>query len=294
VIGIQAASEGNPLFAEHSYLYMSESESMLGGAHHATSYTEEDVELAESVRGLIGRRIQRLSEPAQRMLISAAIIGRDFDISLLEAFGELSGHELRDALDEAKRGHFLVAAMKETYRFAHDLVRQRVLAQLPLPRLQAYHLAVADTLERVYAKSAGDHASEIGYHLYQAGTAADPYRTATFLEQAAINALLVGAFEEVLRLVDAALQLLPAEKMSERAQGLATRAHALAGLGKVDDAKSAWRAAIQRYEELGDAKAASALHRHVARLESNGAHDSNGAAPVDQAAASERELSPSS
>ncbi|HET9782746.1 MAG TPA: ATPase, T2SS/T4P/T4SS family, partial [Candidatus Dormibacteraeota bacterium] len=118
LVGIQAASEGNPLFVEHSFLYMSESESMLGGAHSAASYTEEDLELAQSVRGLIGRRIQRLSEPAQRMLVAAAVIGRDFDVSLLESFGELSGHELREALDEATRGHFLVAAMKETYRFA--------------------------------------------------------------------------------------------------------------------------------------------------------------------------------
>src|SRR6266571_6496696 len=150
-----------------------------------TSFTEEDLELAQSVRGLISRRIERLSEPAQRMLVAAAVIGRDFDVALLEAFGELSGHELRDALDEATRGHFVVAAVGATYRFAHDLVRQRVLAALPLPRLQAYHLAVANTLERVYGKVAQDHAREIGYHLYQAGTAADGARTAAYLTDAA-------------------------------------------------------------------------------------------------------------
>src|SRR5437762_13354367 len=163
---------------------MAESESMLGTGHAQGSYTEEDLELAQSVRGLIGRRIQRLSEPAQRMLVAAGIVGRDFDVPLLEAFGELSGHELRDALEEATRGHFLVPAARETYRFAHDIVRQRGLAALPLPRLQAYHLAVADTLERVYGKAAHDHAAEIGYHLYQAGSAADSQRTANFLAQA--------------------------------------------------------------------------------------------------------------
>src|SRR5262249_44566274 len=192
------ATEGNALFVEHSVLYMAESESILGGAPHAQpSYTEEDLELAQSVRGLIGRRIERLSEPAQRMLIAAAVIGRDFDVPLLEAFGELAGHELHDALEEATRGHFTVAAGKDSYRFSHDLVRQRVLAAMPLPRLQAYHLAVADTLERIYGKTANDHAAEIGYHLYQAGTAADGARTARFLAQAATNALAVGAFEDV-------------------------------------------------------------------------------------------------
>jgi predicted ATPase len=282
LIGIQAATEGNPLFVEQSYHYMAQSESMLGGgARSQASYTEEDLELAQSVRGLIGRRIQRLSEPAQRMLVAAGVIERDFDISLLEAFGELGGHELRDALDEATRGHFLVAAGKDTYRFTHDLVRQRVLAALPLPRLQAYHLAVADTLERVYGRSAPEHAAEIGYHMYQAGTAADAFRTATFLGQAAKNALEVGAFEEVLRLADSTVQLLPGDKIRERADALTARAQALWGLGRIDDAKAAWRGAIERYEELGDDKTASSLHHRVARLQSRGEPpETNGSGPA--------------
>ncbi len=167
-----------------------------------------------------------------------------------------------------------------------------MLAALPLPRLQAYHLAVADTLERVYAKSTEEHANEIAYHLYQAGTAADAYRTAAFLGQAAKNALTVGAFEEVLRLVDSALQLMPADKTRERAEALASRAQALWGLGKIDDAKSAWKGAIQRYEELGDGKAAVALHHRIAHLESRGeANETNGAGPAEVATPAEVEVS---
>jgi class 3 adenylate cyclase len=291
LLGIQAATEGNPLFVEHSLLYLAESESMLGGAARAqASYTEEDLELAQSVRGLIGRRIQRLSEPAQRMLVAAGVIGRDFDAPLLEAFGELAGHELRDALDEATRGHFLVAAGRDTYRFAHELVRQRVLAALPLPRLQAYHLAVADTLERLHGKAATEHAAEIGYHLYQAGTAADSARTAGYLAHAATDALAVGAFEEVLRLVDSTLQLLPADRTRERGEALANRATALWGLGRLEDAKSAWRGAVQRYEELGDGKAATAMHRRIAHLEAHTrAHETNGAGPTEVAPPAEAE-----
>ncbi|HVH64319.1 MAG TPA: ATPase, T2SS/T4P/T4SS family [Candidatus Dormibacteraeota bacterium] len=285
LIGIQAATEGNPLFVEHSLFYLSESESMLGGAGHQASFTEEDLELAQSVRGLIGRRIQRLSEPAQRMLVAAAIIGRDFEVSLLEAFGELAGHELRDALDEATRGHFISALGHDRYRFAHDLVRQRVLAGLALPRMQAYHLAVADTLERVYGKLAEQRAAEIAHHLYQAGTAANPGRTASFLLHAARQALAVGAFDDVLRLIDSALQLLPAEQTKERADALSTRAHALWGLGRLEDAKATWRGAIERFEDLGDTKAAAALHRRIAHLENRGEPtDHNGAGPVEATA----------
>ncbi len=279
MIGIQAATEGNPLFVEHSFLYLSESETMLGGgARSQASFTEEDLELAQSVRGLIGRRIQRLSEPAQRMLVAAAVIGRDFDVALLEAFGELAGHELRDALDEATRGHFLVSLGGDRYRFAHDIVRQRVLASLPLPRMQAYHLAVADTLERVHGKVASQHAAEIAYHLYQAGTAADGARTAQHLEQAARNSLAVGAFEDVMRSVDAMLQLLPPDSKRERADALSIRGNALWGLARIEDAKAAWRAAIVRLEELGDTRAAHVLHRRIAHLQGPAADGGNGSA----------------
>jgi len=268
LLGIQAATEGNPLFVEHSFLYMATSDNLLGGSSRVqASFTEEDLELAQSVRGLIGRRLERLSEPAQRMLVAAAVIGRDFDIALLEAFGELSGHELREALDEATRGHFLTMAAPDRYRFAHDLVRQRVLAVLPLPRLQAYHLAVADTLERVYGKSANERAGEIGYHLYQAGTAADAVRTSGYLSQAAKNALAVGAFEEVLRLVETALMLLPGDRIRERAQALTMRGQAFWGLGRIDDAQAAMRGAAQRHEELGDAKSAAAIGERLQAMQ---------------------------
>ncbi len=288
LIGIQAATEGNPLFVEHSFLYLAESDRMLGGAGAQASFTEEDLELAQSVRGLIGRRLHRLSEPAQRMLVAAAVIGRDFEVSLLEAFGELSGHELREALEEATRGHFIVATGTDRYRFSHELVRQRVLSALPLPRIQAYHLAVADTLERVYGKAASHHAAEIAHHLYQAGTAADPSRTAKFVDEASRNALAVGAFEEALGLADSALQLLPSGRIRERAEALSTRATALWGMGKPDDARSAWNAAVERLEEAGDAKGVAAIHRQIARLDTRHQHaDHNGAGPAEESAAAE-------
>jgi predicted ATPase len=268
MVAIQAATEGNPLFVEHSYLHLAESEGLLGGgARVQTSYTEEDLELAQSVRGLIGRRLERLSEPANRVLVAAAVIGRDFDVKLMEAFGELSGRELRDAIDEAMAGHFLAAAGPDRYRFAHELVRQRVIASLTLPRRQAYHLAIADTLERVFGKADATHSAEIGYHLYQAGTAADATRTGHHLLLATKRAVVIGAFEEVLRLAETTLLLLPADEARERAQVLVARGQALWGLGRLDQARGAWASAIERFEELGDHEALKDLRSRLERLE---------------------------
>jgi hypothetical protein len=138
-----------------------------------------------------------------------------------------------------------------------------VLAGMQLPRQQAYHLAVADTLERIYGKSVKDRAGEIAYHLYQAGTAANPVRTSSFLAQAARNALAVAAFEEGLQLIESELLLLPGDKIRDRADALAMRGEALTGVGRRDDARTAWSAAAQRYDELGDKKAAADVRRRL-------------------------------
>jgi len=108
-----------------------------------------------------------------------------------------------------------------------------------------------------------EHAAEIAYHLYQAGTSAAAVRSSSFLALAARNAVAVGAFEEVLRDVDSELLLLPADKTRERAEALAMRAEALFGVGRMDDATAAWTAALQRFEEIGDRKAAAAVRARL-------------------------------
>jgi ATP/maltotriose-dependent transcriptional regulator MalT len=132
---------------------------------------------------------------------------------------------------------------------------------------------VADTLERVYGKSANERAGEIGYHLYQAGTAADPVRTSTYLAQAAKNALAVGAFEEGLRLIDSTLLLLPGDRIRERAEALSMRGQAFWGLGRIEEAKAAMKGASQRYEEQGDAKAASAMRERLESIDAKPVED---------------------
>src|SRR4029077_589436 len=107
------------------------------------------------------------------------------------------------------------------------------------------------------------------YHLYQAGTAADPVRTSAYLAQAARNALAVGAFEEALRRIESPSMLLPGDRTRKRAEALAMRGQAFWGLGRIDEAKAALKGAAQRYEELGDAKSAASIHVRLERSAAN-------------------------
>jgi tetratricopeptide (TPR) repeat protein len=95
-------------------------------------------------------------------------------------------------------------------------------------------------------------------------------KTSGFLAQAARNALAIGAFEEVLRLVERALQLLPGDKIRERAEALALRGQSYWALSRNNDAKAAWTGALGRYDELGDAKSAAVIHAQLHEIGADG------------------------
>jgi hypothetical protein len=88
-------------------------------------------------------------------------------------------------------------------------------------------------------------------------------RASTYMAQAARNALAVGAYEDVLRVVENELMLLPADRTKERAAALAMRGDAYSGLGRAEDARSAWGVAAQRFEDAGDKRSASSIRSRL-------------------------------
>ena len=57
--------------------------------------------------------------------------------------------------------------------------------------------------------------------------------------------------------------LLPADKTKDRAAALAVRGDAFAGLGRRDEARSAWGVAAQRFEDSGDKRSAAAIRSRL-------------------------------
>ena len=71
-----------------------------------------DAGLSAGIKEVIGRRLSRLSEACNSALGIAAVIGREFDVAVLEAVADLSDDELLDALEEAVRAQ-LVSESRE-------------------------------------------------------------------------------------------------------------------------------------------------------------------------------------
>src|SRR5205823_4205751 len=77
---VAAETEGNPFFiAEVMRLFAAE-----GRLEPAPTADSWRLRVPESIREVIGRRLDRLSPECNALLSCAAVIGRDFDLPLLE------------------------------------------------------------------------------------------------------------------------------------------------------------------------------------------------------------------
>ena len=191
-------TEGVPLFVEEVYRHLAEERRLTDAAGSWLPEAEiGEIEVPETVRLVLGRRIDRIGEPAQRIMTTAACIGRTFTFEFLAALAEESEDDLLDALDEAERVRLVVAEHRREPRFvfAHEQIRQTFLSRLSFVRRQRLHGRVADTMERVYAGHLEERVSDLAYHLIQAGARE---RAATYLHQAGSSAAARLATPEAL------------------------------------------------------------------------------------------------
>jgi tetratricopeptide (TPR) repeat protein len=197
---------------------------------------------------VLGRRIDRIGETAQRILTTAACIGRTFTFEFLTALAGETEDDLLDALDEAERARLLVAreGRQPCFVFAHEQIRQTLLGRMSFVRRQRLHRRVADTLERVHAGHLGEHVSDLAYHLVQAG---DRKRAAEYLHQAGTSAAVRLATPEALAFFARAAEL--AGPGPVRRAALRTRGELLLGLFRGREATADLELAMREAAEQG-------------------------------------------
>ena len=135
-----------------------------------------EVGVPNTVRLVLGQRLERLGEEAQEVLTTAAAIGQGFRFGLLQSLlGQRDLDTLLAALERAEQMGLIVSradGQEASFAFAHDLVRQTLLGNISLPRRQLLHLRVAEALETAHPEAMSEHAVAIAHHLGQAGSLA--------------------------------------------------------------------------------------------------------------------------
>jgi tetratricopeptide (TPR) repeat protein len=256
-------TEGNPFFIDEVFRHLVEDGKLFdaNGAFRSDLQVDE-LDVPESIRLVVGRRLERLGHDAQRALAAGAVVGRGFPFSMLEEISDLGPGRLLDIVEEAEAARVIVPELLDGevhYSFAHELIRQTLLASLSVLRRQRLHLAVANAMERLHRASGKGRPSEIAAHLLQAGAAAEADRTLGYLEQAAEQAMDAAAFEEALRAIDDALSIVGDGDPLRRARLRERQGHALRAFGRFDDSLSIWSEVVDVYSEHGEVQAAGDL-----------------------------------
>jgi class 3 adenylate cyclase/tetratricopeptide (TPR) repeat protein len=260
---IYAETDGNAFFVEEIFRHLADTGRLLDeqGGFRADLRIEE-VDVPETLRLVLGRRLDRLAGDARRVLATAAVIGRVFDFGLLEALVDADSETLLATIEEAEHSGLVVSTSgpRGGLSFSHELIRQTLLTGLTRPRRQRLHLRVAEEMERTLGADADHHAAAIAHHLVEAGeAAAHPDRTVRYLCLAARRAVEAATFEDALWQLDIALTLAGSGDDRLRADLLVAEGTAKQGMGRWDESMSSWNAALDIHELRGDAEAVARL-----------------------------------
>jgi DNA-binding CsgD family transcriptional regulator len=197
VEAIYAHTEGNPFFMAEVVRLLSERRELtteqVGGPR--------GIRIPEGVRDVIGQRLNRLSEQCNQAMLTASVIGRDFDFQLLSHLSSgASDEQLLQAIDEGLEAHLIEEAPGpgERYQFTHALVQQTLVEELSTSRRVRLHARIGEALEEQYGSDADAHAAELAHHLAEAQTVLGPEKLVRYSLLAGEQALASYAWEDAL------------------------------------------------------------------------------------------------
>jgi predicted ATPase/predicted Ser/Thr protein kinase len=215
---IHARTGGNPLFIVDLLRYLRDRgilvESRQGWAL-AQAVPAFQSELPESVRSMIRRKIDQLSEADRQLLKAATVQGQEFDSAVVARVLGREAAELEERLEILERVHAVVRLVRTQefpdrtltlrYGFVHGLYQNTLYASLQPTRKAAWSAAAALALLDHYGEKSTAVAADLAL-LFEA--ARDPARAAYHFQQAAENAVRVSANQEAAVLARRGLDLL--------------------------------------------------------------------------------------
>ena len=273
--GVRLASQigmetgGNPFFVGEILRSLTESGAITFDRGAGRWSVEEGAAmmLPESVREVIDRRIDRLGGEARDVLTAAAVIGRSFDVALLERLVEIVEGRLLDQLEAAIDARLLRESSEHVgqFTFAHALINDTLFQGLGATRRARMHQQVAEALEHLYGTDSEEHLAELALHWRLATVSIDSARAARYSLRAGRRALDSLAPSEAVKLFGDALELGGQGATSERCE-------ALIGLGEaqLQTGDAAYRATLLEASRIASTLADAELAARAALANSRG------------------------
>ena len=254
---ILAKGEGNPFFLEEL-------------ARAVVEHGPEDQGIPDTLQGVIMARLDRLSEPAKRLLQTASVVGREVPGKLLARVWEGSA-DFTAELADLCRLEFLYerpAGEEAVFVFKHAVTQDVAYDSLLARRRAELHLAAALGLQELHANRLDEITGTLAYHYARTDLVAE---AVTWLMRAADHAARVYANSEAILHLDLArrrLERLPeGPDRDRRMVEVALRhAHSLYFLGRFPESVDVLLPHEARLSRLGDPALTAAFSFWLAHM----------------------------
>jgi tetratricopeptide (TPR) repeat protein len=223
-----ARTEGNPFFLEESVRTLVETGVLVGepGAYRLARPLDS-LQVPATVQAVLAARIGRLPAEEKRLLQTAAVIGTEVPLPLLQAIAELPEAALQRGLGTLQAAEFLYETQlfpEQAYTFTHALTHEVAYGSLLQERQRALHGNIVVAIERLYQDRVADQVERLAHHALR-GEVWD--KAVAYCRQAGGKATDRSAYQEAVAYLEQALAALPhlPEGRDTREQAIDIRLH---------------------------------------------------------------------
>jgi transcriptional regulator with XRE-family HTH domain/tetratricopeptide (TPR) repeat protein len=242
---VESATDGNPLFTEELIAHLLDTEFVVDPV---TGRVRPDGSNGSSVpqriRDMVASRLLSLSSDGRELLIVGAVIGREFELSVVGSALSLSESAVVDAADDALLSGMVVELGPGRLGFSHGLLRDAVVERLSNARKVVTHRSVAMAMEEQPSSSV-QRAAALARHwaVVAEVDATASVAAATWAVRAGDQALAAAAAEEAIARYEQAVALWASASVGH-IDSLIRLGVALHYRGRADDADEKFKQAI--------------------------------------------------
>jgi tetratricopeptide (TPR) repeat protein len=201
--------EGNPFFIEENVRTLIETGVVAGEpGDYSTRAALPAVEMPTTVQAVLEARIGRQPADANRLLQTAAVIGTEVPLPILQSVIDLSPEALQEALAGLQAAEFLYERRRGPgleYIFKHALTHEVAYASVRDDRRCVLHAAIVEAMEGHYVDRLTEYVERLAYHAIR-GRVWE--KAVTYLRQAAAKAFARSAHRESSAFLEEALRAL--------------------------------------------------------------------------------------
>jgi predicted ATPase/class 3 adenylate cyclase len=202
-------TEGNPFFLEESVRTLVETGVLVGApGTYRLAKPIESLQVPATVQAVLAARIDRLQPEAKRLLQTAAVIGTEVSLPLLQAIADLSEEALHRHLAHLQTAEFLYETRlfpEREYTFKHALTHEVAYSSLLQERRRLLHARIVEVLEQHHTDRLAEQVDRLAHHAVR-GEVWD--KAVVYLQQAGAKAHGRSANREAVASFEQALEAL--------------------------------------------------------------------------------------